>query len=129
MDLYRRIAAIREQEDADDLLDEMLDRYGEIPKSVLTLLDVALLRAAAAKVGIIEIVQKGNVLHFTMDDVDLKRLAVVCGMKKYYARLRVGAGNVPCMMLHLQPKQDVLEQAMELMDAFSGAGDEKETEQ
>ena len=35
MDLYRRIAAIRTDEDASDLLDEMLDRYGEAPKSVL----------------------------------------------------------------------------------------------
>ena len=52
MDLYRRIAAIRSREDADDLMDELLDRYGDAPKSVLALLDVALLRAAAAKVGI-----------------------------------------------------------------------------
>ncbi len=51
MDLYRRIAAIRSREDADDLMDELLDRYGDAPKSVLALLDVALLRAAAAKVG------------------------------------------------------------------------------
>ena len=48
MDLYRRIAAIRTDEDASDLLDEMLDRYGEAPKSVLALLDVALPRPRPA---------------------------------------------------------------------------------
>ena len=58
MDLYRRIAAIRTDEDASDLLDEMLDRYGEAPKSVLALLDVALLRSAAAKAGVSDISQK-----------------------------------------------------------------------
>lgn len=51
MDLYRRIAAIRTNDDASDLMDEMIDRYGEPPKPVLALLDVALLRAAAAKAG------------------------------------------------------------------------------
>ncbi len=58
MDLYRRIAAIRSNDDASDLLDEMLDRYGEAPRAVLTLLDVALLRAAAAKAGVSDISQK-----------------------------------------------------------------------
>ena len=122
MDLYRRIAAIRSQEDADDLVDEMLDRYGDAPKSVLALLDVALLRAAAAKVGITDITQKESKVQFTLGDMDLERLAAVCGMKKYRTRLRLGAGSTPCMMLHLQPKEDVLEQCMELIDTFSGAG-------
>ena len=122
MDLYRRIAAIRSQEDADDLVDEMLDRYGDAPKSVLALLDVALLRAAAAKVGITDITQKESTVQFTLGDMDLERLAAVCGMKKYRTRLRLGAGSTPCMMLHLQPKEDVLEQCMELIDTFSGAG-------
>ena len=124
MDLYRRIAAIRTQDDADDLLDELFDRYGDTPKSVLALVDIALLRAAAARMGITEITQKDQTLQFTMEDMDLKRLATVCGMKKYHARLRVGAGNVPCMTLHLVPKTSVLEQAMELVDAFAGAGEE-----
>ena len=121
MDLYRRIAAIRSREDADDLMDEMLDRYGDVPKSVLALLDVALLRAAAVKVGITEITQKETTVHFTMEHMDLQRLAAVCGMKKYRARLRLGAGNTPCVMLRLQPKEDVLEQCSELIDALSGA--------
>ena len=55
MDLYRRMAAIRSQEDADDLLDEIVDRYGEPPKGVLNLIDIALLRAKARQVGIKDI--------------------------------------------------------------------------
>ena len=46
------MAAIRQQEDADDLLDEIIDRYGDPPKGVLNLIDVALLRANARKLGI-----------------------------------------------------------------------------
>ena len=105
MDLYRRIAALRSQEDADDLMDEMLDRYGDAPKSVAALLDVALLRAAAAKLGVTEIVQKESVVQFTLGDMDLKRVATVCGMKKYRSRLRLGAGSIPCMMLYFSRRQ------------------------
>ena len=124
MDLYRRIAAIRSREDADDLMDELLDRYGEAPKSVLVLLDVALLRAAAVRVGITEITQKDTSVQFVMEDMDLQRLAVVCGMKKYRSRLRLGAGSTPCVVLRLQPGADVLEQCTELVDALSAASGE-----
>ena len=51
MDLYRRIAAIRSEEDADDLTDELIDRYGDPPRTVNNLIAVALLRADAARSG------------------------------------------------------------------------------
>ena len=44
MDLYRRMAAIRSEEEADDLLDELIDRYGDPPPGVSALIQVALLR-------------------------------------------------------------------------------------
>ena len=66
MDLYRRMAAIRSQEDADDLLDEIVDRYGEPPKGVLNLVEIALLRANARTAGICDIRQKGAEVQFTM---------------------------------------------------------------
>lgn len=121
MDLYRRIAAIRSREDADDLMDELLDRYGDAPKSVLALLDVALLRAAAAKVGITEITQKEARVRFALGEVDLKQLSAVCGMKKYHSRLRLGAGAAPALTLTLPPKADVLEECAALVDALAGA--------
>lgn len=60
MDLYRRMAAIRNRADADDLLDEIVDRYGEPPKGVLNLVDVALLRAMAKQQHICDIRQKAG---------------------------------------------------------------------
>ncbi|MCL2367753.1 MAG: transcription-repair coupling factor, partial [Oscillospiraceae bacterium] len=65
MDLYRRIAHIRTEEESSDLLDELIDRYGEPPKSVLALVQVARLRGEASLAGITEIAQKGGALNFT----------------------------------------------------------------
>ena len=109
MDLYRRIAAIRTDEDASDLLDEMLDRYGEAPKSVLALLDVALLRSAAAKAGVSDISQKGSLLRLQLGVFHPQALVAVCGHAKYRQRLTLAAGEIPALTLKLKPGEDVLE--------------------
>ncbi|WP_295582732.1 transcription-repair coupling factor [uncultured Oscillibacter sp.] len=116
MDLYRRIAAIRSDEDASDLLDEMLDRYGEAPKSVLALLDVALLRAAAAKAGVADISQKRDVLRFQLALFRPEALVAVCGQSKYKYRLTLAAGESPALSLKLKPGEDVLEAALALVE-------------
>ena len=124
MDLYRRIAAIRTDEDASDLLDEMLDRYGEAPKSVLALLDVALLRSAAAKAGVSDISQKGSVLKLTLGAFHPQALVAVCGHAKYRQRLTLAAGEVPALSLKLKPGEDVLEAARTLVEDLRLATEE-----
>ena len=116
MDLYRRIAAIRTNDDASDLMDEMIDRYGEPPKPVLALLDVALLRAAAAKAGVSDITQKKDVLRFTLAVFRPEALVQVCGLAKYKFRLTLSAGETPMLTLKLKPGADVLDTALELVE-------------
>ncbi len=128
MDLYRRIAAIRTDEDASDLLDEMLDRYGEAPRSVLTLLDVALLRAAAAKAGVSDISQKKDVLKFTLGIFRPEALVSVCNLTKYKYRLTLAAGDTPALTLKLKPGDDVLETAMTLVEDLRLASGGEKTE-
>ena len=124
MDLYRRIAAIRTDDDASDLLDEMLDRYGEAPKSVLALLDVALLRAAAAKAGVSDISQKGSLLKLQLAVFRPEALVSVCGLPKYRQRLTLAAGETPAITLKLKPGADVLESATELVEDLKLASEE-----
>ena len=128
MDLYRRIAAIRSQEDAADLIDEMMDRYGDPPKSVYTLLDVALLRSAAAKAGISDIAQRGDKLRFLITDFAVEAIAKVCAMPKYRQRLHLAAGEKPSLTLTLRPKEPVLETALTLVEDLSLAAGEKKRE-
>ena len=116
MDLYRRIAAIRTDDDASDLLDEMLGRYGEAPRSVMALLDVALLRAAAAKAGVSDISQKKDMLKFTLAIFRPEALVAVCGQAKYKYRLTIAAGDTPALTLKLKPGEDVLETALTLVE-------------
>ena len=130
MDLYRRIAAIRGNEDAAELTDELIDRYGEPPKSVLALLDVALLRCAAAEAGVGDISQKGDVLRLRLDVFDTAALASLCSLAKYRARLALSAGQTPILNLKLRKTDDVLSCALELVEdlklALRPAGEKTE---
>ena len=116
MDIYRRIAAVRTDEDAEDILDELLDRYGEAPKSVLTLLDVALLRAAAMMAGVRDIAQKGDRVTLTLAEIEPKALAAVCSLQKYRGRLLLKAGDQPALILTLRRTDEVLESTLALVE-------------
>ncbi len=119
MDLYRRIAALRTPEDRDELTDELLDRYGDLPPAVESLLSVALLRAAAMARGITDITQKGRQLIFTFDErVDASALLAVCTMASYRSRTQLSAGAAPRLTLYLQPKEEPLTAAGDLVDAL-----------
>ncbi len=112
MDLYQRMAAIRSQEDADDLLDEIIDRYGEPPKGVLNLVDIALLRANARKVGITDIRQKGGEIQFTLTSLNFEAVSALCAEKDYASRVQlVATAKVPTLRLRLSSGVDSLRQA------------------
>ena len=66
LDIYKRIAGIETEEEKDEMLEELIDRFGEPPKSVLSLLRVARLKALAHAVYITEIKQTGSLIKLTM---------------------------------------------------------------
>ena len=111
MDLYRRMAAIRCQEDADDLLDEIIDRYGDPPKGVINLVEIALLRANARKAGITEIKQKGPEILFTLHNLNFEAVGAICEDPDYKKRVQfVASAKVPTLKLKLSTGVDSLRQ-------------------
>ena len=68
LDIYKRIASIDSEDARDEMLDELIDRFGEPSKPVMNLLFVAMLRMEAHNAFIIDISQKGDVIIFTMYD-------------------------------------------------------------
>jgi transcription-repair coupling factor (superfamily II helicase) len=116
MDLYRRMAAIRSQQDADDLLDEVIDRYGEPPKGVLNLIDIALLRADAKICGITDIKQKASDVLLTLAEMDFESISAICADPDYKDRLFfVATAKMPTLRLKLHTKADSLKQTKALV--------------
>ena len=119
MDLYRRMAAIRTQEDSDDLLDEIIDRYGEPPKGVLNLIDIALLRANARKAHIIDIRQKSGDVLFTLSQLNLEAISALCAEAEYKNRIQfVASAKQHTLRLKLASGIDSLKQSKIFIEHF-----------
>ena len=124
--IYKRIADIRNDEDASDVLDELIDRFGDPPKSVEGLIKISLLRNTAAELGIYEIGQKGdNVLLYTQM-IDMKKVGL---LGKYMrGRIMVSAGVKPYISVKVLPKQSPVEainQALTVMKKENESEDVK----
>ena len=117
MDLYRRIANIRCEKDAKDVMRELKDRFGKPPNSVLSLIEVAKLRGRASEIGITEMVQKSGCLRFSFlpDAPALNVISTIYERAEFAKRVRILAGDVPKMELQLMENRPILEQADEFI--------------
>ena len=82
LDFYKRIAGIENEADYDDVTDELMDRFGELPKSVVNLMKIADLKAAAHRGSIAEIKQNGRRIRLTViknPKFDVSRLPEIIG--------------------------------------------------
>ncbi|MBE5883786.1 MAG: transcription-repair coupling factor [Lachnospiraceae bacterium] len=84
LDIYKRIAGIENLKERDDMKDELLDRFGEIPKSVENLLRIALIRVAAHGLYMTEIKGKNQRITFTFrTDAAIEPAGIPGLLKKY----------------------------------------------
>ena len=89
--IYKRIASIRNQDDAMDVVDELIDRFGEPPESVKGLIDVALIRNRAAAVGVYEIAQRNGMVLLFMNDIKPTHIGL---LSKYFrGRVMISAAK------------------------------------
>ncbi|MCQ2417559.1 MAG: transcription-repair coupling factor [Oscillospiraceae bacterium] len=85
LEIYRRIALLETETDKTDMLDELIDRFGEPPKSLENLIDASLLRNQAGSLGITEISQKRGALFFFVTQPNPNQLRML--MMNYYDRI------------------------------------------
>ncbi len=84
LDIYKRIAGIENTRERDDMRDELLDRFGEIPKSVDNLLRIALIRVTAHTLYMTEVKGKNEHIVFTLrPDAELDPSEIPALLKKY----------------------------------------------
>ncbi len=124
MDLYRRIASVADREDADDIIDELCDRFGEPPKATMLLIDIALLRRAASEAGLSDITQKGQSLKITMASPSFDVISALCARKEYKGKILLNAGQEPYLMLKIG-KEDPIASAKSFVEAYSEISKEK----
>lgn len=85
LDIYRRIAAVEGEEERDDMLEELIDRFGDPPGSVLNLLEITRLRSMAHELYIREIKGRTDQIVFTM-----------------YEKARINPVKIPELIMQMQ---------------------------
>lgn len=115
LDVYRKIADIKSFDDSLEVIDELIDRFGEPPEAVKGLIDIAMLRNIASGLKIKEVKQVNTNLLLYADTFDMQRVSrLIQGMK---GRVLVNAGSKPyiSIKLNFQPPLTVLENALKLL--------------
>ena len=106
IEAYKRIAAILTPEDAADVLDELIDRYGDPPPSVSSLVSVSLVRVLAASLGVYEVTQKKDVLTLWLNELNVELIRQL--LVAWEGRVVPGAGAKPYLSITLHEGEQPL---------------------
>lgn len=116
IDAYRKIASITSEEDSSDVLDELIDRYGEPPKSVMGLVNVALTRNTASALNIKEITQRKDNVLFFISQPEVSQIQAL--LANYKNRVRFFDSEKPYFQVKLEKKQkasDLMSEVIKLL--------------
>ena len=106
IEAYKRIAAIQTPEDAADVLDELIDRYGDPPPSVSSLVSVSLVRVLAASLEVYEVNQKKDTLTLWVQKLDVAMIRKM--LLSWDGRVVPGAGAKPYLSITLHDGEQPL---------------------
>ncbi len=115
LEIYRRITDIRNEEDSQDVVDELIDRFGEPPQALQGLIKIALLRNTAISYFIKEVKQRGDSLLLYLDKIEMERIARL--VSKMKGQVLLNAGNIPHLSIKLNKRKsiEVLEDILKYM--------------
>ncbi len=116
IDMYRKIMLVNEDNDKTDLIDELIDRYGEPPRSVLGLIEVSLLRNKAAHLGITEISQRNGAMYFYTEYLSPEQIAGLS--KAYKGKITFNGAGKSYVSVKISPKIrpfDMMKETVEII--------------
>ena len=114
VEIYQDIADCKNDEDIQNVTDEIIDRYGDIPEEVNNLLKVIKIKNAAESKGIIKIQSKQMGVVFTFSENIFNEELVRKLMDKYYNRIKFSSGVKPYITLEI--KNDIYKEIMEFIE-------------
>lgn len=107
IDVYKKIASIQTEDDAMDVTDELIDRFGDVPDAVKGLIDVALIRNIAARNSIYEISQKNDTMVFYPSQLDLKKMSNISALMR--SKVSINAGIKPSITVKMSRDQQPID--------------------
>ena len=125
LDVYKRIAEIETEPERDDMVDELIDRFGEPPQSVCNLLEIALLKAKAHDAYITAIVERANQIRITMfPQAKVATDKIPDLLAAYQGKLRFVPETTP-YFVYQQKEEPLLRQLSELVNEMQKIKEEE----
>ena len=125
LDIYKRIATIETEEEMDDMTEELIDRFGDLPKKVQQLLHIAALKSLAHSAYITAIEQKGKDYKFILyEKANLDPAKIPALLKKYGNNMIFKAEAVPYFLYQKKGKsgkekgENVLQMLREIIESI-----------
>jgi len=111
IDMYKSIASVEDEEEAMDVMDELIDRYGDVPEETRNLIDIALIKNMALTLGFISIKEKDDVVILSYSDqaaIDPRIIMEIT--RKWRGHLLFSAGKQPYLSYRVKDleKRDLL---------------------
>lgn len=99
IEMYKKIASIQDEQDVSDIMDELLDRFGDLPTPVENLMQIAYIKALAGELKFVSISEKGDSIIFQLKDeksISLETIGKLAA--KYKRQILFNAGISPYLM-------------------------------
>ncbi|MCR5707438.1 MAG: transcription-repair coupling factor [Ruminococcus sp.] len=119
IDLYKKIMHVTRDEDRFDLIDELIDRYGEPPKSVVGLIEVSLLRNKAAHLGITEISQRNAQMYFYTQYLTIEQIQALSAA--YKGKITFNGSGKSYVSVKIDPKKRPFDMMKEAVGIIASA--------
>ena len=119
IDVYRKIMTINTSEDKADLIDELIDRYGEPPQSVIGLIEISLLRNKAGHLGITEISQKNGSIYFYTQYLSFEQITALSS--RYKGKITFNGSGKSYVSVKILPQTKTFDMIRETVDIIDNA--------
>ena len=115
IEIYQNIALCRSEDDIRDVIDEIIDRYGRMPKEIENLIDVARIKNLAREVGVIKILQKQDNIVFYFDANSFNMDIVDVLIKKYKNKIKFSPSHEPYITYKVSNQSNILDEIKDFL--------------
>lgn len=116
IEIYQNIALCRTEEELQNVIDEVIDRYGRLPKELENLIDIARIKQLARKANILKIAQKENGIVFYFVKEKIKPEMVNALITKYPMLVKFSNAVEPYVTLRIKENENIIEKAKEFLN-------------
>ena len=119
IDVYKKIASVCNENDSDDLIDELNDRFGDIPEATENLIRISKLRNSALTLGFTSIENHDRVISLYTPHIDMEKCSVIVADDRFKGAVMISPGGRPHISYKLRPGDKILDVSEKIIERYA----------